>query len=264
MVPYQRYELIIRTLKQSRFISIKELQKLTKSSITTLRRDINYLAEKGRITKTRGGVAFADKSESESKGYLYNERKTKFYDAKEMIGLKAQEFIENEEILFLTNGTTTYHVARNIDSQKHITVITNGLDIVDVLQDKPNVNVILLGGMVNYAYHSVAGPAMSRMLEEMNPTKIIMGAGGITREKGITIYDYIYGSYLKRAIEGLNNIYVVADHSKFGRNMLSKIIPLERINTIITDVEVPEEFSEVFDDLNIACHIGHMMKETHS
>ena len=224
MVPYQRYELIIRTLKQSGFISIDELQKLTKSSITTLRRDINYLAEKGRVTKTRGGVAFSEETDEESKGFLYKERKTRSYDAKEMIGIKAQEFIENEEILFITNGTTTYHVARNIDARKHVTVITNGLDIVEVLQTKPNVNVILLGGMVNYSYNSVAGPGMSRMLDELNPTKIIMGAGGITLEKGITIYDYIYGSYLKRAIEGMSDIFVVADHTKFGRNMLTRVL----------------------------------------
>jgi DeoR/GlpR family transcriptional regulator of sugar metabolism len=255
MVPYQRYEHILRVAKESGFVSIDELLSITKSSLTTLRRDINYLAEKGKVNKTRGGISFIDETDKESESFLYVERKKRHHDIKEKIGIKTQDFINNEEIIFLTNGTTTYHVARNIDTNKHVTVLTNGLDIVDALQGKQNVNVILLGGMVNYSYNSVAGPAMSRMLDELNPTKVIMGAGGITVEKGITIYDYIYGSYLKRAIEDLDNIIVVADHSKFGINGLFQILTLERIDKVVTDEQVPKEFFHVFHNLNIEYHL---------
>lgn len=251
MVPYERYELIIKIVRESKFVSINGLLKTTKSSLTTLRRDINYLSGKGKIKKTRGGITFVQEMDNKHDTFLYKEREKRFPNTKESIGIAAQEFINNEEIIFITNGTTTYHVAKNIDENKHVAVITNGLDIVDALKNNPNINVILLGGIVNYSYSSIVGPSIPRMLDEFNPSKVIMGAGGITEEKGITIYDYIYASYLQKAIEGIKDIIVVADHSKFGRNVLSHIISLDKIGTIVTDENIPTEFVEIFKKYEI-------------
>ena len=251
MVPYERYELIIKIVRESKFVSINSLLKTAKSSLTTLRRDINYLSEKGKIKKTRGGITFVQEMDNKHNTFLYTEREKRFPNTKESIGMAAQDFINNEEIIFITNGTTTYQVAKNIDENKHVTVITNGLDIVNALINKPNVNVIILGGIVNYSHSSIVGPSIPRTLDEFNPSKVIMGAGGITEEKGITIYDYIYASYLQKAIEGIKDIIVVADHSKFGRNILSHIIPLNKISTIITDDNVPPEFIDIFKKYEI-------------
>ncbi len=252
MVPYERYEKIMKTVSESKFVSIDDLLKITKSSLTTLRRDINYLSRsKGKIKKTRGGITCVEESLSNNGSFFYKNREILFYREKEAIGIAAQNYIEDGDIIILTNGTTTSQVAKHIDSNKQVTVITSGIDIVAALSNKANVNVILLGGIVIYSEQLITGPSISKMLQDLNPSKIISGAGGITEEKGITIYDFMGSSYFIELFEKASEKIIVADHSKFGRDVLVHVAPLEKINTIVTDQSVPPHYIDVFNRLHI-------------
>jgi DeoR/GlpR family transcriptional regulator of sugar metabolism len=247
MFPFERYQLIIEEVKRDHFVSIPTLMKVLNCSLTTLRRDIDHLVRDGKIKKTRGGVIGTDVNDNS----LYDKREKLFYKEKEAIGIAAQRFIEDMDIIILTNGTTTSQVARHIDEKKRITVITNGLDILHVLRNKPNVKVILLGGVVDYSNLIVTGPSLPKMLNDFCPSKIIMGAGGISEEKGITIYDFVGSSYFVKLVEKVKERIVVADHSKFGRDVLVRIAGLDEINTIITDKNVPSQYIDIFNKYKI-------------
>ena len=251
MFPFERNELIMQAVCEKQFISINELLKITNSSLTTLRRDINYLAENGKIKKTRGGITFIAEIAFNNSSFFYKNREKFFHEEKIAIGIAVQNIIEDGDIIILTNGTTTYQVARHIDEKKHVTVLTNGIDIVSALSNKSNIEVILLGGVINYSHNVIAGPSVPKMLQDFNPSKIISGAGGISEEKGITIYDFMGSSYFIKLFEKADEKIVVADHSKFDRNVLVQIAPLEAIDSIVTDKEVPPKYIEIFKKKNI-------------
>lgn len=246
MLPYERHRLILDILQKERFVKISELLRLTHSSLTTLRRDINQLVEDGRIRKSRGGVLLSTAEPADDGRGLHDRRNSLHQEEKERIGLAAQPFIEDRDILFLLNGTTTISVARNIDAQKRITVITNGIDIVAALRDKSNIEVILLGGIIDYAHNVVTGPMVLKELDDLHATKLISGAGGITEEKGITIYPYLVSAYYSRIVEMVREVIVVADHTKIGRNALVQVAPISRIHTLITGRQAPPEYLELF------------------
>lgn len=249
MIPYERYKIILNTVKEKKFVQIKELLTLTKSSLTTLRNDIDYLEEQGKIDKIRGGIGFVE----ESSFFIYQNRESVNYIEKEAIGIAAQDFIHDGDIILLTNGTTTSMVAKNIDENKHITIITNGIDIVLKLKDKPNITTILLGGIVDYKGLMLIGPTVTKMLDRFNPMKIIMGAGGITEENGITVYDLMTATDYPKILSVTKDIIVVADHSKIGRNVLAHIAPIDSIDTLITDDGVGPEYIETFKKYQINC-----------
>ncbi|MCK5569339.1 MAG: DeoR/GlpR transcriptional regulator, partial [Spirochaetes bacterium] len=231
--------------------SVRDLLKTTDSSIATLRRDINFLSKNGKLKKIRGGIIGVETNDSENISYLYKNRERFFYNEKEAIGIAAQEFIKENDIILLTYGTTTAQVAKYIDTDKHVTVITNGIDIISILQNKPNVDVILLGGKVDYSYKVIKGPSVFKMLEDLHPSKVIMGAGGITEEKGITGYDFLNSTFLTRVIESIEKCIIVADHSKFDSNVLVHIAPINKIDVIITDSKVPSKYLEIFKKYEI-------------
>ena len=114
---------------------------------------------------------------------------------KEAIGRAAQEFIHEGDILVLLYGTTTIRVARHIDPIKNLTIITNGIDIVHECRNKPNLRVIVLGGIIDYSNNCIVGPTVPNMLKEFNPSKVILDAGGITDEKGVTNYEFLNTTY---------------------------------------------------------------------
>jgi len=249
MYPYERYSLILNTAKEKGFIQTKELLKLTRSSLTTLRNDIDYLNKNGKIKKIRGGIEFA----AESTLSVYQNRESLNHREKEAIGLSAQTFIEDGDIILLTNGTTTSMVAKHINGGKHITIITNGLDIVLKLKDKPNITTILLGGIVDYKNFALTGHTVNKMLARFNPTKAIIGAGGITEEKGVTIYDMVAAEEFPRMLSSMKKIIVVADHLKIGRDVLAHIAPIDSIDTLITDDKVDPEYIKAFNKHKVNC-----------
>lgn len=134
MYPQERYEKIKKAVIETNFVSVKKLLEIMECSLTTLRRDINYLSQKGIIRKSRGGIQFRQNVEPYNTNFLYNERAKAFHREKEAISIVAQKFIKDRDIIILTAGTTTLQVARRIDEFKDVTVITNGIDIVNELK----------------------------------------------------------------------------------------------------------------------------------
>ena len=253
MLPYERYEHMLSALKAARFLKIEELLRATGSSLSTLRRDINHLAAEGRVRKSRGGVLLVEASRGEEVSFLYLNREKLFRAEKERIGRAAQQYIDDGDSLVLLNGTTTIAVARSLSPEKRLTVITNGIDIVTALRDKPKVQVILLGGIVDYAHYVMTGPMVLRDLGDLYASKLISGAGGITREKGVTVYPYMVSAYYGRIVDMVERVIVVADHSKFGRNALVQGIELARIDTLITDNGVEAVDLELLKSSGIRC-----------
>lgn len=243
--------LILAKAREQKFVPIENLLDLTESSLTTIRRDINCLADQGKIRKTRGGISYIGIVDFSDNSFNYIPREKQYQKEKEAIGRAAQRLIEDGDIIILINGTTTSQVAKHIDENKRLTIITNGIDIVSALRYKTNIEVILLGGIVNYSQNVVAGPTIIKMLAEINPSKMITGMGGITEEKGGTIYDFVGSSDFKEIVDRVQDVIVVADHSKFGRNVLVQGAPLSKITTVITDKEISPEFIEVFKRHNI-------------
>ncbi|RJQ59763.1 MAG: DeoR/GlpR transcriptional regulator [Desulfobacteraceae bacterium] len=255
MFPFERREIILDASRRSKRVTTDELLQLTGSSIATLRRDINYLLDKGNLKKFRGGVFYVEKPELKG-NFLYKHRMKLFYREKEAIGIAAQEFIKDGDVLVLLYGTTTIHVARQIDPNKNITLITNGIDIVDELRHKPNIKVIVLGGIIDYSNNCIEGPTVPKMLCEFNPSKVILGAGGITGEKGITNYEFLGSTTVSEIVKLVKERIVVADHSKFGRNVLTNVMPLSDVSVFITDSGIQEKYIGLFKDYSIDYRIA--------
>jgi DeoR family transcriptional regulator of aga operon len=255
MFPFERREIILEACRKTGQIKINKLLQLTGCSIATLRRDLKHLIDEGSIKKLRGGVSFVEKPEVNG-SLIYKHRMKLNYREKEAIGKAAQDYIQHGDILVLLYGTTTIHVARQIDPEKHVTIITNGIDIVYELRDKPNVKVIVLGGIVDYSNNCIEGPTVLKMLREFNPSKVILGAGGITEEKGITNYEFLGATYISEIVDLYKEIIVVADHSKFGRNVLTNVMSFANVTVFISDSGLPDRYIKKFKKYSIEYRIA--------
>lgn len=259
MHAFERQEIILETCRAAGRITNEELIKTTGSSISTLRRDINALYRKGIINKIRGGISINQRMALQG-NFMYEQRMREHYREKEAIGKAAQEFIQDGDILVLLYGTTTIHVARQIDPNKNITLITNGIDIVYECRNKPNIKIIILGGIINYSNNCIEGPTVPKMLMEFNPSKIILGAGGITEEKGITNYEFLGSTYVSEIVKLFDEIIIVADYSKFGRNVLTNVMPFNDVSIFVTDSGVPKQYLEKLEKYSIDYRIGNPSK----
>jgi len=227
---------ICEILTQKGFVDVPSLAKLFDTSTSTIRRDLAILEESHLIKRTHGG-AFPTREEMvafESRDFLNIEEK-------ENIAKKVAELINDGETIFLDAGTTTARVAKCILS-KRLTVITNGLNIAQILQRGRNITVIQTGGKLLPAIQSFVGPIAEEALGKFNTDKAIIATAGISSEEGLT-NSCIEEVPIKRiAIEKTREAIVVANSSKFGKKAFSSGLPLDNIKIIVTDNNIsPEE-----------------------
>ena len=102
----------------------------------------------------------------------------------------------------------------------------------------------------------IRGLIVHKTLHEFNPSKIIIGAGGITEEKGLTNYEFLSSTYVKEMVKLVKEVIVVADHSKFGRIVLTNMMPLKDVSAIVTDSGISPKFVKIFRKYSIKYKIA--------
>ncbi|GAI95343.1 unnamed protein product, partial [marine sediment metagenome] len=100
MLDRERHELILRVLRQSRFVSVADIVGLVKSSEATVRRDFARLEQAGLLRRVRGGAELPESEASSIKPVTqlpFEYRKGIMLEKKRMIARKAASLCGEEE-----------------------------------------------------------------------------------------------------------------------------------------------------------------------
>ncbi len=249
MLGEERREYILNLVKKTGSVNAIDIANNLDVSETTIRRDLNRLAEKKLIRRTYGGALNIDTVGQELK---FDVQKDILINEKKKIALTASRFIEEGDVILIEAGTTGLQTALNITNIKNLTVITNSIDIAGILEKtNPAYHIILSGGILRTETHSLIGPIADHAFKNINVDKAFIGISGIDINKGITAVDQIEAQTKKTIINSAKTVFALCDHSKFGRVSMSFVAPINVIDIIITDLEVDEDLIESIKDLDI-------------
>jgi DeoR/GlpR family transcriptional regulator of sugar metabolism len=223
-------------------VSVKELSRLLKTSLMTIRRDLSSLEENGQIKRTHGGVV----SLKYERDIPFVARTLKKDKEKTEIGKMAAKMVENGDIIFLGSGSTVAKMAPFLKGKVGLKIVTPSLQIINDLNNEEGITLILLGGIVKGDLFATVGSIAENELKEYHFQKAFIGTSGITLEKGIFNSDFLVSSIEKLVLEKTNKIFVLADNSKFGKSALINISAFDTIYAIITDRSISDEYSEFF------------------
>lgn len=237
MLPLQRQKKIKDYLVENGFASIDELGKVFNVSGMTIRRDLDELQRKGLIQRTYGGAMDTEKAFFEMS---FRAKAGQFAEEKERIGKASAELVQDGDTVFIDSGTTTYQVARFLKDKK-ITVVTNSLNIALELVTSPTVDIQVTGGILRKGPLNVYGPQTEIFLNQIRVDKVFIGIEGVDLDSGITVPDPVNAQNKQSMIRISKLAYVVADHSKLGRNTANPIVPLEEVDLIISGKEADPE-----------------------
>lgn len=231
MFPLERQKKIIEILMIKKVQKLPELAEALNISLDTLRRDVTLLDKQGKIKKIYGGIKLVEPEFAESP---MDERMVGHLEEKKMIAEKCSGYINDGDCIYLDSGSTTYQIAKYIKHKKNLTVITNSIPVVNELMNSA-VELIIIGGKVRLNEQSVIAYDYLFNFSGLNILKAFICASGITVEKGISDYNLEEALTRKKIIELSKEIYVAADHTKFGKDVTIGIAPLDKIDYIITD-----------------------------
>lgn len=244
----ERQNKILQWIHQRNRITIGEVCENYEVSEATARRDLESLAATGKVQRVHGGAIALDKAPPEMP---ILQRQVDQIDEKHRIGILAANLVKDGETVFLGSGTTVLEVARNLRDRQNLTIITNSLPVVILLSDYANITIVCVGGLLRPSEFSLIGHIAEQVLSEVRADKVFIGVRAINIKEGLT-NDYLPETLTDRAILniGKENI-VVADHTKFGRTSTVLLVPIDRIQTLITGVETPSEIIKEISRENI-------------
>lgn len=213
-------------------VSIVELAKLFGTSEMTIRRDLNLLESKGVARRARGG-AIAIQRRSFQPPIL--QRSSHMSDAKRRIGEAAAALLNDNETVVFDVGTTTLELARAIDPELNLTVITRSLLIATELAEKPLVRTIVTGGVLRPNEMSLVGSRAEDSLHDLNCDVTFLGVAGVSDTKGISEYNIDDANVKRVAIASSRRVVVLADSSKIGLVAFVTVAGIREVDLLITN-----------------------------
>ncbi|GIM28586.1 DeoR family transcriptional regulator [Clostridium polyendosporum] len=246
MYQIERMQAIIDYLKNNKRISVEDICKLYGVSRDTARRDIVNLESKGLIVRTHGGAILPERHEDIKD---YKVRLGTNIEEKRSIAALAALLVKDGDNVIMDTSTTVQITAENL-KVSNCTVITNSINLADILSSKDGINIHLLGGQLNHEHRYLYGHSTIQMLSNYFADKAFVGALGIT-EKGLTVAYEEDAFVMRKMIEQANQVIVLIDHFKFGKNGYYKVADLDEIDLVVTDKAPDEKYVNLLKKKNI-------------
>jgi DeoR family transcriptional regulator of aga operon len=233
----ERQSLILDLLLRQGRLTVAEIVEHFKVSEATARRDLEALAEQGKIQRVHGGALPLRQAPPEPP--LLQRESERFFE-KHRIAQAAAALVQDGETVFIASGSTTLQVARQLRGRP-LTVITNSLPVMNTLANVPNVSLIGIGGELRQSELSFVGHIAEQAIAELRADKVILGVHALSIEHGLTS-DYLPEVLTDRAILKIGReVILVADHTKFNTVSTAFIAPITAVHCLVTDSAAPAE-----------------------
>ncbi len=227
----ERRQVILSALAIHGSISVADLSRMVRSSEITVRRDLKALEDAGRIVRHRGGASATRSLMDEP---TYREKSVVAASHKLEMAALAAELVEDGDVIMLCAGTTTHAVAQRL-IRRRLMVATNSLLAAMTLSDAPDIEVLLVGGILRGNIRAVIGGEAERDVSRLRFQTVFLSGNGLTAANGLTTPNLHVASLDRAAVDAAKRVVVLADHTKVGIDSMVQTVPTERIDVLVTD-----------------------------
>lgn len=236
---------ILEMMEAQPEVKVEDLAKIFDVSPVTVRRDLQYLEDHKKLTRFYGGATVKEKKEQEMD-------EVKYY--RNLIARYAASLVEDGDTIFINTSSTALGMLPYL-YRRNITVITNNGRAISY-EHNDGTSVILTGGELRYPKEAMVGDFAIRNLQTVYAKKSFVGCSGFTAECGMTteianevnINELMINNALKEN-------YILADHTKIGKNSSFISCTIDRIGNLITDELAPAEQLDLIREKGVKVHI---------
>ncbi len=179
----------------------------------TIRKDLNELCDRGYLDRVHGGAVIASTVENVG----YDARRIMAHDAKREIGRTAAALIPNNSSLLINIGTTTEEVATALRDHNGLLVITNHVNVVNILRPCRMIETIIASGVVRHSDGGIVGEAAVEFIRRFKVDYAVIGTSAIDADGALLDYDYREVSVARTIVDNARHVILVADSTKFSR-----------------------------------------------
>lgn len=202
----------------------------------TIRRDLGELADTGRLERVHGGAMLP----SGTNNIGYEDRRSLNETEKSRIATACAAEIPEDVSIFLNIGTSTEAVARQLVHHRNLLVVTNNINVANILAVNPDCQVIVTGGSLRRSDGGLIGDLATQTIMQFKFDLAVVGCSAIDQDGDILDFDIQEVNVSKSILRQARRTFLIADHSKFQRTAPGRIASLADIDTFITDKPITE------------------------
>nr|WP_263313333.1 DeoR/GlpR family DNA-binding transcription regulator [Mammaliicoccus sp. Marseille-Q6498] len=242
-----RHRFIMDEINRDMSVKVTSLSKKMQVAEMTIRRDLKELEKEGLLLRIHGGAQLKENNLYNEKSH--KEKQTLNVSNKMKIAKKCGDLINNEDIVFIGSGSTNELIYEFIKT-KHVSIITNSLDIFLQYKDLSNIDIMLVGGRFRSKTGTFIGQFANKMMGEFHVAKAFVGVNGI-HGQNLTTANEEEGKGIHIILENAKKKYITADSTKFGVQALYNFFDINEVDAVITDDDVSDEIREQYPNVII-------------
>ncbi|MFI7117342.1 DeoR/GlpR family DNA-binding transcription regulator [Amycolatopsis sp. NPDC049868] len=234
MLARQRQAVILEEARRTGAVRVSDLVVRLGVSDMTVRRDLDVLASRGLVEKVYGGATSIVGKSTDEPGF--EAKSVRQRAQKEAIAALAAGLVRPGTAIGISAGTTTWTLARALDEVPGLTIVTNSIQVADVLRgaNQPDRTVVLTGG-VRTPSDALVGPVAVQSLRSLHLDVVFLGVHGMADGPGFTTPNLTESETDRALVEAGRKLVVLADHTKWGIVGISTIAGLEEADVVVSD-----------------------------
>ncbi|WP_070001034.1 DeoR/GlpR family DNA-binding transcription regulator [Cellulosilyticum sp. I15G10I2] len=251
MLALERQKHITEIVEREKSVKVIELSKRFDVTEETIRRDLEKIEKQGILKRTYGGAIFINSASKDTEDTPFSMRLKENITSKQKIAFAVSNMLYDGEVIMLDSSTTCLEVAKNIDKTKRLTIITNSVSILSELSTYEEINVVSTGGTLRKRSLSLIGPTAKDNIKNYYADKAVISCKGAELEKGVMDTNELEVEIKKAMIGCAKEIILAVDSTKMQRISMYKLMEVSKVDYIVTDRELPQEWKNFCENNNI-------------
>lgn len=228
-------------------VSIEELSDHFNMSVSTIRRDLSEILQRGKVKKVYGGVSAI----AEDAFAPLSERAKINTNAKKKIGMLAAKLVDENSTIFLDSGSTVPCILPHISCKQSVTIVSHSLAALTEASHYEFANIVCLGGIYNQKTQSFYDMDSFSDISRLRLNKVFIAATGVSLEKGLSNSTYMEAEIKRYACDQGDKVILMADSTKFKTSAMISFFKFENLYAVVTDKRPPKECMEIIESNGI-------------
>lgn len=232
MLAAERRRVITERIQATGQVVVSALSVEFQVSEETIRRDLEWLEKEGIANRIYGGAVLAGDDHAAPP---YSIRKNTNIEPKVIIARSLSQLIRDGDTLMVDESSTAAYAVRALRHLKHITLITNSLELLREMIGQDSWHIISTGGSMKPEVMALVGPHALRTVNAYHARYAILSCRGINSQLGLADSDDAVVQIKQAMVASSDCAVLLADHRKFDRSGFVALGKLDIVDKLITD-----------------------------
>lgn len=241
MLKRERQAYILHQVNLHNKVLSADLSQHIRVSDDTIRRDLQELAEAGKIIKVHGGAlspSFHNGNTSSKDVYSYTQKK--------IIAQKAVSLIKDGMFVLTGGGTTIIELARALPQHLHATFISGSIPAIYEYMNHPNIDVIVIGDKISKNSKITVGMEAISRIQQLNVDLCFLGINSINLQHGVSDNDWDVVQIKRAMVQSAQKLICLTISEKINTQQPIQVCELKKIDTLITELPADDPLLEPY------------------